>query len=160
MDIEKAIEWQEKFKQSYKNMPLAKPKVDEVCDITVAALRELQLYRQIGTVERFAALESQMKPHVIDGTCCPQKNCNKCDRYRKELEEYHKIGTVEECRAAREKQIAQTPDYKEGYSDGDLTYNTWICPNCGEPYNIKYDRYDYCPKCGQHIAHEDWETEV
>lgn len=55
-----------------------------------------------------------------------------CDTAIKALEEvqrYRKIGTVEECRAAREKQTAKRPDY-EG------------------------DGYDYCPNCGQKIRLE------
>ena len=30
-------------------------------------------------------------------------------------------------------------------------YDTWICPNCEAHYEIDYDDYDYCPKCGQAI---------
>ena len=74
----------------------------------------------------------------------------------KEVEQYHQIGMIDECRAAREKQIAKTPDYEgDGYADGQLVYDTWICPNCGEHYEVGYDRQDYCPKCGQHIKHVD-----
>lgn len=55
-----------------------------------------------------------------------------CDTAIKALEEvqrYRKIGTVEECRAAVEKQTTMQPDY-EG------------------------DGYDYCPNCGQKIRLE------
>ncbi len=56
--------------------------------------------------------------------------------------------------SALEKQIAKTPDYEgDGYSDGQLVYDTWICPNCGNNYEVGYDDDDYCPKCGQHIQH-------
>ena len=62
--------------------------------------------------------------------------------------------------SALEKQIAKTPDYEgDGYADGELVYDTWICPNCGEYYEVGYDCQDYCPKCGQHIKHEEWERE-
>ena len=64
-------------------------------------------------------------------------------------------GTLEECRAAVEKQIAKKPDYEgDGYSDGQLVYDTWICPCCGQHYEVDYDRYDYCPSCGQKIRLE------
>lgn len=39
----------------------------------------------------------------------------------------------------------------DGYADGHLVYDTWICPNCEKHYEIDYDNYDYCPNCGQHI---------
>lgn len=39
-------------------------------------------------------------------------------------------------------------------SDGNIIYDTWYCPNCNAMYELEYDDYDYCPKCGQKI---DWE---
>ena len=69
-----------------------------------------------------------------------------------EVQQYRQIGTVEECREAVEKQTARKPDYEgDGYSDGQLVYDTWICPSCGQYYEVDYDDYDYCPECGQHI---------
>ncbi|MEY8285371.1 hypothetical protein AALA13_16375 [Lachnospiraceae bacterium 50-23] len=68
------------------------------------------------------------------------------------LAEYEDIGTVEECREAREKQKAKMPTYEgDGYSDGEMVYDTWICPNCGEYYEVGFDDYSYCPNCGQHL---------
>ncbi len=71
----------------------------------------------------------------------------------KEIQQYREIGTVEECREAAEKQKPNKPDYEgDGYDDnGELVYDTWICPNCGEKYEIDYDDYKYCPNCGQAI---------
>lgn len=58
---------------------------------------------------------------------------------------------------AGEKQKAKRPDYEgDGYSDGHLVYDTWICPCCGKHYEVDYDDYDFCPACGQHI---DWSNE-
>lgn len=77
-----------------------------------------------------------------------------------ELKQYRAIGTLEECRAAVEKQKAQTPDFEgDGYSDGQIVYDTWICPGCGEHYEVEYDRYEYCPNCGQKISWEGWEDD-
>lgn len=75
----------------------------------------------------------------------------------KTLKEYQEIGTVEECREAREKQIPKAPDYEgDGYDNkGELIYDTWICPNCGEKYEVDYDDYEHCPKCGQAIQWDE-----
>lgn len=52
-----------------------------------------------------------------------------------ELQEYRQIGTIDECRDAREKQVAKVPDYEgDGYYEGELVYDTWICPKCGQHY--------------------------
>ena len=72
----------------------------------------------------------------------------------KEIEEYRKIGTIEECREAVEKQKPKKPDYEgDGYDDkGELVYDTWICPNCDKKYEVDYEDYKHCPNCGQAIA--------
>lgn len=73
------------------------------------------------------------------------------------MQQYRQIGTVEECRAAVEKQTAKKPDYEgDGYSDGQLVYDTWICPCCGKHYEVDCDSYDYCLNCGQKL---DWMDE-
>lgn len=55
-----------------------------------------------------------------------------------------------------EKEMPKKPDYEgDGYDgEGEIIYDTWICPNCGKRYEVDYDDYDYCPNCGQKI---DWE---
>ena len=61
-----------------------------------------------------------------------------------------------------EKQIPMKPDIEgDGYANGHLVYDTWICPNCETHYEIDYDDYDYCPKCGQAIDKSvmDWSDE-
>lgn len=74
-----------------------------------------------------------------------------------ELLEYRAIGTVEECREAVEKQRAKKPDLEgDGYADGHMVYDTWICPCCEISYEVDYDDYKYCPDCGQRI---DWSVE-
>lgn len=53
---------------------------------------------------------------------------------------------------ALEKQEPKTPNYEgDGYLDGVLVYDTWICPCCGKEYEVDYDDYKYCPECGQAI---------
>lgn len=44
------------------------------------------------------------------------------------------------------------PDYEgDGYADGHIVYDTWICPCCGERYEVDFDDYRHCPECGQAI---------
>lgn len=72
-----------------------------------------------------------------------------------ELIQYREIGTVAECRAAREKQIPKTPCiWGDGYSEGKMIYDMYDCPGGGRSYEIDYEKHDYCPNCGQAI---DWE---
>lgn len=74
-----------------------------------------------------------------------------------EVQQYRQFGTVEKCREAAEKQNPKEPDYEgDGYWDGQLVYDTWICPCCGHHYEVDYDDYTYCPNCGQKI---DWGNE-
>ena len=63
------------------------------------------------------------------------------------LEEYIAIGTVEECREARERQRGKTPVYRSIFTDGTRLLG---CPVC-------FSRIDggafYCNGCGQKL---DW----
>lgn len=68
----------------------------------------------------------------------------------KQLSEYEKIGTVDECREAVEKRKAKQPQkVKESrirYTDG------YICPSCGGGFTGT-GIAKYCYHCGQAI---DW----
>lgn len=73
---------------------------------------------------------------------------------REVLKQYEDMGTVEELQQAKEKQTAKKPSYEgDGYYNGEIVLDTWICPNCEKHYEVDYDNYDYCPNCGQHIDH-------
>lgn len=54
-----------------------------------------------------------------------------------------------------EKQLPKKPNFEgDGYApDGTFVYDIWICPSCGGYYEVDYDDYVYCPKCGQKL---DW----
>ena len=60
---------------------------------------------------------------------------------------------LNEAIEALEKQIPKKPNLEgDGYDpDGNLVYDTWICPNCEKDYEVDYEEYDYCPNCGQSI---------
>lgn len=52
------------------------------------------------------------------------------------------------------KEIPEVPEYTgDGYYNGQIVIDTWVCPNCGKGYEIDYENYKYCPECGQHIDH-------
>ena len=73
--------------------------------------------------------------------------------YLKYIPEY--VEALEMAIEALEKQIAKKPDFEgDGYDcSGNLVYDTWICPNCEADYEVDYEEYECCPKCGQAI---DW----
>ena len=75
----------------------------------------------------------------------------------KEGQQYHKIGTVEECRQAVEKQEAERVEYETnaGFSNGFSHYRIGKCPICDNRYNSN-DEINYCSKCGQKL---DWSEE-
>lgn len=56
---------------------------------------------------------------------------------------------------ALEKQIPKKPTFEgDGFDEnGNIIYDTWICPCCEEEYEVDYDDHKYCPWCGQMI---DW----
>lgn len=45
---------------------------------------------------------------------------------------------------AEEKQIPQAPEIVNDYC--------WACPRCNKAYELDYDEFNYCPKCGQRIS--------
>lgn len=88
-----------------------------------------------------------------EGACYSIKNykCNCQDaiieRMLDELLQYRKIGTVEECRKAREKQNQKPLDFYGDSEDGKL-----LCPNCGNDlWELKECGFNNCPYCGQVI---------
>lgn len=70
----------------------------------------------------------------------------------KELQQYHEIGTVEECRKAVEKQTPKEVINRKVLKDfHDRPYCIQgDCPKCGCE-RIKSMNADYCYVCGQHL---------
>ena len=75
-----------------------------------------------------------------DGKC--SDDCPECNAREKAIE-------------ALEKQIPKKPTFEgDGIDEnGNIIYDTWICPCCEEEYEVDYDDHKYCPWCGQMI---DW----
>lgn len=108
-------------------------------------LKEVQQYREIGTLEEFEKLklaENGIIWGLID-----------------EYVAYKQVGTVEECREAVKKQKPKEPTVlKQQHSD---SYN---CPKCGRNLILKCgtdwfggQHYKSCPNCGQAIQWENLE---
>ena len=109
--------------------------VDENWEV-MKALEEIQQYRAIGTVDEVAEMS------------------NSYINYFHKVRKYQAIGTIEEFKALKEKSVAKKPDYEgDGHYNGQIVFDTWICPNCEKHYEVDYDDYNYCPNCGQHIDH-------
>lgn len=128
-------------------------KAFEDLEMAITALEEIQSYRAIGTVERFKQLSKQFAPHCTDETSCRERHCNKCDKYRKENEQYHAIGTVEECRTAVERMKPKKPYCISEIDDND---NAMVeCPIChaNSDYAINRIKSGHCWRCGQAL---DW----
>lgn len=183
MDIQKVIEFQKEIRTGFRGPS------DEVCGFTIAALEELQQYRQIGTVDEFKEKIAELKrwhtPKINEKIRNPFANtstlichnCNHKDEYIEELEsrieEYEKIGTVDECREAREKQIPQKPELIEVKTQGlvgDGTHTSKVsyqsdayeCPKCGSFLGFKADcccggyyQDSFCSACGQALKWGD-----
>lgn len=116
---------------------------------------EIAEYRAIGTPEECQTSVSICKA-MIERNITPEG-----------MEEYMKFEdgcvrrgfTFSSLLEAREKQTAKKPDYEgDGYADGQLVYDTWICPCCGKHYEIDDDDYDYCPNCGQKLDRSNEES--
>ena len=134
----------------------------EIARTAITALKEIQQYREMDKKLREAYGDCDgLLAIAVEGLCKhPGINIGEPIKARLLIDEdvdkwdaYREIGTVEECREAVEKQKPKTPDYEgDGYADGYMVYDTWICPNCGAKYEVDYDDYKYCPECGQAIA--------
>lgn len=128
----------------------------EVRDIAISALEEIQQYRKFGTLEEFYKAKK-----YIDLA----KNHGTIGEVIDECAEYEAIGTVKECRKAREKQIPKKPVCKPKPYNESVGFNDeWFCPSCGTYIGYFYEGMDepeqmeYCNECGQHIA-RDWSDE-
>ena len=143
--IDKAIEdnriLQTLFVKKYGEDGLADKEIGDGLKIATVEQEELEQYRAIGTAEEVKRMQ---KYSVL---------AKKHDTIGKVIEscvEYEAIGTVEECREAREKQQSKSPDvWGDGYSDGEMVYDMYDCPGCGESYEIEGGKYNFCPNCGQ-----------
>lgn len=122
--------------------------------MAISALKEVQKYSEIGTVEECKELASMVTPekkHVLG-------------QIVDEWKEYIEIGTVEECRKAVEKQKPKKKIYPKTALE--KYYHSPQCPKCERELKAKIcgytltqaiGLYEYCPWCGQKIGEESEE---
>lgn len=122
------------------------------------ALNRLADFEAIGTVEDVAFYKKCYDEESYE--YCGEYGTDNCgcksrmEHLEKKVAEIDAIGTIEEFKALKEKSVAKKPDYEgDGYYNGQIVLDIWICPNCEKHYEVDYDDYDYCPNCGQHIDH-------
>lgn len=136
--------------------------------VAVLALQDVRNYQKIGTVEEVMQNDRDLKrqtehsEHLAEVLKATQNLLEKRERL---LKEYCKIGTVEECQEAREKQKPKKPVCKPKPYNESVGFNEeWFCPSCGAYIGYFYEGMDepeqmeYCNECGQHIA-RDWSDE-
>lgn len=144
MTEKEAVNYYKKAMQIHKDEFGDDQKAVDLYNTTINALQELQQYRAIGAIEEIESLNfSSNQLRLV----------KLIEEYKEKLKEYEEIGTAEECREAREKQIKKNPNiWGDGHdSEGEMMYDMYDCPNCGKSYEIDYSDYEYCPECGQAI---------
>lgn len=109
--------------------------------MAITALKEIQQYREIETVEYFKKLKL-----ADNGTIWG---------FIDEYVAYKNIGTVEECREAVEKQKPEKPEiYTDTIQTISSSFNrgVYLCSRCGHFIgNIDDELPRYCNCCGQRI---------
>ena len=106
-------------------------KMKVVWDMAIQALKEIQQYRAIGTVEEIQQKLKNMSLVI--------------DTDRDLLNRYIAIGTIDEFKALKEKSVAKKPLHNGA--------NWYRCPNGCEVHKKQFEKDWYCPKCGTKI---DW----
>ena len=114
------------------------PEFNEAISVVKDAMNQ---YRAIGTIKGYKRTIEVSK-----------ENYSLYLEYKAKVKTYETIGTVEECRAAVEKQKAKKP------IEPDEEYGTFKCPNCGGLIftEDRFETHKHCLLCGQKL---DWSGE-
>ena len=122
-------------------------------DMAVKALKEIEEYRKVGTVEEI----KEILKIISEGQDDVDESGIGTGLLHILLEyaDYKKIGTVEECREARERQRVKKPLSRTHCKDGNhpLSQDIGRCPSCS---SIVAEDMIWCDDCGQKL---DWGEE-
>lgn len=133
MTPEEAIEILEEVKELDDTLYAYNAAYMEALEVALFALKEIQNYRKLGTLEELARAKKYIDLAKKHGTIGEMID---------ECAEYESIGTVEECREAVEKQKA-----KKCVIDSCPDHTHYKCPSCGK---IHLSRYKHgCPSLGR-----------
>lgn len=116
---------------------LYKPKkVQEALDTAISALKEVQQYRKIGTIEQVRNQKDNL------------------DTAYKIISDYESCGTVEECREARGKQEPRIPKFIHMMGEYNARFK---CPVCEHRFIYDCTNIEpfFCKKCGQALRMEN-----
>ena len=71
--------------------------------------------------------------------CECRKDHEELKEFLKELQDYEDTGlTPEQIMELKERNTPQEAIYEgDGYSEGEMVYDDWICPNCGGKYEVE-----------------------
>lgn len=126
---------------------------EEFCDISkafdaaIVSLKELKQYRKIGAVQELEQISRDFKRQIEHSEKLSEvldSNKNLLKKRENILNKYYEIGTVEECREARERQRAKKPiRIIVGAHD-----STDGCPVCKKTF---YEKVNFCSRCGNAI---------
>ena len=143
MKPEEAIEILEEIKELDDTLYAYSDIYMKALETAISALEEIQQYRKIGaSPERITEL-------ILEGSAA-----------KRILGHYQKIGTVEECREAVDKQKA-----KKCVIDSFPDHMHYKCPSCGKIHLSRYKHGcpslgripRFCHECGQAIDNENLE---
>lgn len=133
----------------------------ESLDMAIIALKEIQQYREVDAqikkiFDDQLGLVDIVKEYIEDirrthNGKTPRKVIALSEEDAQNWEDYKKIGTVEECREAVEKQKAKKP------RDVEYDYSYFICPTYGEGIYVSdnFESHKFCLNCGQAIRCPD-----
>lgn len=82
------------------------------------------------------------------GVCLPDEVYETAIKALEEIQPYHSIGTIEECREAVEIQKKKKPNLITPCK----SVNYYQCPVCGELVSMNEN---FCSRCGQALYWED-----